>query len=145
MQTLKEEKPSSQGKVDEGSDPEFDSCRPSKQEKPSQEAVNKLKEMRALLPWTVKVDGIYYFYIHGYLRGGGYGGYGIVILNSSREPIDAYCRASKGESYMYHLMMGMKRGLQIASKRGLHRVMWGINSYRAANYYNYIFGKYGML
>ncbi|KAI3868745.1 hypothetical protein MKW98_008830 [Papaver atlanticum] len=42
----------SQGKVDEGTDPEFDSCRP---EKPSQEAVDKLEEFRALLPGRVKI------------------------------------------------------------------------------------------
>ncbi|XP_026378855.1 putative uncharacterized protein YGR160W [Papaver somniferum] len=71
---------------DEGTDLDFDSCRPSKQEEPSQEAVDKLEEIRSFMPaGMVKTDELYYIDIHGYI-GEGYGGYGIVIRNSSKEP-----------------------------------------------------------
>ncbi|KAI3911039.1 hypothetical protein MKW98_015696 [Papaver atlanticum] len=85
--------------------------------------------------------GRYNIHIYGYYRKRrGYGGYGIILRHvNSKKYIGAYYFASKGGSYLYYLLEGMKRCLEMAGEWGLHRFRWSINSRRAVHYYNNTF------
>ncbi|KAI3857951.1 hypothetical protein MKX03_006165 [Papaver bracteatum] len=85
--------------------------------------------------------GRHNIHIYGYYRKRrGYGGYGIILRHvKSKKYISACYFASKGGSYLYYLLEGMKRCLEMVDEWGLHRFRWSINSRRAVHYYNNTF------
>ncbi|KAI3863576.1 hypothetical protein MKW92_011901, partial [Papaver armeniacum] len=79
-------------------------------------------------PISRRQDKRYYAYIYGYYRRSkGYGGYGIFFRDKFKKPVCGYYGVSKGRSYLYYLLLGMKRGLEIAAGRDFDRVRFSIN------------------
>lgn len=92
------------------------------------------------------VDERYNVHIYGYYRKSRPdGGYGIILQDKPRKPVVAYYGFSKGGSYLYYLLMGMKRSLEIANEWGLAEVKWSINSQRVNHHLSFLFNDPDML